>query len=184
MCFFPRTFARTVPAPWNLLCPHVCLTRSVISFQSLLKCHLSQAFPATLYKIAHHLPSPWPSCFFPRFIPIWHIMGLLAYYCLLCSKSRLYPQGQDWCQPHSRCLITMSSKGCKSSHTVPGTELAFNNGSYFNNISIIFQVLISSCSVGESCCLPLWGEDKAEYLVPSGGHKEEAPLYPDLLWFL
>lgn len=33
-----------------------------------------------------------------------------------------------------------------SSHTVLGTELAFNNGTYFNDNTIIFQILI--CSEG------------------------------------
>lgn len=60
-----------------------------------------------------------------------------------------------------------------SSHTVLGTELAFNNGTYFNDNTIIFQILI--CSEGDGL---LQGEDKAECLVPSGGQKKEAPLYP------
>lgn len=68
----------------------------------------------------------------------------------------------------------MLNKGYKSSHTVLGTELAFNNGTYFNDNTIIFQILI--CSEGETSSPK--GEDKAECLVPSGGQKKEAPLYP------
>ena len=41
----------------------------------------------------------------------------------------------------------MLNKGYKSSPTVLGTELAFNNGTYFNDNTIIFQILI--CSEGD-----------------------------------
>ena len=69
----------------------------------------------------------------------------------------------------------MLNKGYKSSHTVLGTELAFNNGTYFNDNTIIFQILI--CSEGD--VLPqggrqswmsgaIWWSKEGSTALPSG----------------